>query len=75
MWKKQPEDEMLFFREDRQTSDRYYKLDRSYNDWNLVIDTILERHEGVYTCQIAGTVTITIKEYTLFVNGTSYTSI
>lgn len=75
MWKKKPHDEMLFFMETRHTSDKYYSLDRSYNDWNLVITTILERHEGVYICcQIVRGTEITIREYTLFVNGTSYIS-
>ncbi|XP_056021163.1 hemicentin-2-like isoform X2 [Ostrea edulis] len=70
MWKKKPHDEMLFFMETRHTSDKYYSLDRSYNDWNLVITTILERHEGVYICcQIVRGTEITIREYTLFVNG------
>ncbi|XP_062604289.1 immunoglobulin superfamily member 10-like [Saccostrea cucullata] len=71
IWKKTPGSKILFFNERSHTNDDKYSLGRKYrDDWTLVIDTLLKRHEGDYVClQISRGVRTTLKEYTLRLNG------
>ncbi|XP_061174426.1 uncharacterized protein LOC133183491 [Saccostrea echinata] len=71
IWEKTPGSQTIFFNEISHTNDDKYSLGRKYkDDWTLVINTLLKRHEGVYVClQILRGKRTTLKEYTLLLNG------
>lgn len=73
MWKlvqPQKTETILFMNNANLTSDKYYFLESRYHSWDLGLKTVMKRHSGTYLCQeFADTGLVTLKNYTLVVNG------